>query len=401
VNALSWKVTGPMQERERFIQAYLTRRYTVTELAEAFGVSRKTAHKALRRYAHDGPAGLADRPHAAHSHPNATPAAVAAAIIREKQAHPTWGPLKLLPKAADPPEVVAAWPAPSTRGAILARAGLTQRRRSRKHVPPSSQPFSACDRPNAVWCADFKGWFRTEDGQRCDPLTVSDAYSRMLLCCRALRRPDYAHVRPALEAVFREYGLPDAIRTDNGPPFASVAVGGLSRLAVWWVKLGIQPERIDPGHPEQNGRHERMHLTLKQECCRPAAATPAAQQLRFDAFGHTFNFERPHQAIGLRPPSALYLPSPRTYPAVLEDPCYPTDAVIRRVRSNGEIRWKGNLVFLSEALIGEAVGISETLVGYDVHFGTITLGRLDPTGERIIRHGAGFTNGRSVTHPLG
>lgn len=390
-----------MKERQRLVQIQVTGRYTVTELAEAFGVSRKTAHKWLRRYAEHGPAGLANRPHAAYSHPNATPEAVAAAVIRQKRAHPTWGPLKLLPIATDSQEIAAAWPAASTRGAILARAGLTQTRRRRRRVPASSQPFRACDRPNAVWCADFKGWFRTQDGQRCDPLTVSDAYSRMLLCCQGLGKPDYAHVRPAFEAVFREYGLPDAIRTDNGPPFASVAAGGLSRLAVWWLKLGIRPERIEPGHPEQNGRHERMHLTLKQECCRPAAATLLAQQLRFDTFGSTFNFQRPHQALGLQPPAAFYRPSPKPYPARLEDPSYPPDAAIRRVRSNGEIRWKGNLVFLSEALVGQAVGISETLIGYDAYFGPILLGKLDPKGESLIRPGGRITNRGSVTHPPG
>ena len=381
---MPWKVTSPMQERQRLIQARLTGRFTVTELAEGFGVSRKTAHKWLRRYAAHGPAGLQDRPHAAHHHPNAIPEAVVAAVIRAKQAHPVWGPLKLYPGPGEPPEVSQAWPAPSTRGAILARAGLTQRRRRRRRVPASG-PFGACDRPNAVWCADFKGWFRTQDGQRCNPLTVSDACSRMLLCCQALARPDYAHVRPAFERVFREYGLPDAIRTDNGPPFASVAAGGLSPLAVWWVKLGIGPERIEPGHPEQNGRHERMHLTLKQECCRPPAATAAAQQLRFDAFGRSFNFERPHQALGLVAPVAFYRPSPRPYPAVLQDPCYPADVAVRRVRSNGEIRWRGKLIFVSEALIGEAVGIEETLVGYDVHFGPIFLGKLHPKKERLMR----------------
>lgn len=382
-----------MKERQRLVQAYVTGRYTVTELAECFGVSRKTAHKWLRRYAEAGPAGLADRPHTAHSYPNATPTEVAAAIIREKRAHPTWGPLKLLPTPADGPAVVAAWPAPSTRGAILTKAGLTHSRRRRRRVPAGSKPFIACDRPNSVWCADFKGWFRTQDGRRCDPLTVSDAYSRMLLCCQGLPRPDYAHVRPALEAVFREYGLPDAIRTDNGPPFASVAAAGLSPLAVWWVKLGIRPERIEPGHPEQNGRHERLHLTLKQECCCPPAATSAAQQLRFDAFGHSFNFERPHQALGLKPPAAFYRPSARTYPARLEDPLYPPNAAIRRVRSSGEIKWRGNLVFISQALTGETVGITETLVGYDVRFGPVMLGRLDLKGERLIRPGGGRANG--------
>ena len=381
---MPWKVTCQMKERERLVQARLTGRHTVVELAEAFGVSRKTAHKWLSRYARYGPAGLEDRPHTAHQHPNATPEAVRVAVIRQKQAHPTWGPLKLQPGPDDPPEVSAAWPAPSTRGAILARAGLTQRRRRRRRVPASS-PFTACDQANAVWCADFKGWFRTQDGRRCDPLTVSDAYSRMLLCCQALPRPDYAHVRPAFEVLFREYGLPDAIRTDNGPPFASVAAGGLSSLAVWWVKLGISPQRIEPGHPEQNGRHERMHLTLKQECCHPPAATPAAQQQRFDSFVHTFNFERPHQALGLRPPAALYRLSIRPYPAHLEDPVYPDSAVVRRVRSNGEIRWGGHLVFVSEALAGEAVAITEDVAGHNVHFGPILLGKLDVRGERLMR----------------
>jgi putative transposase len=391
---LPWEVTGPMKERQRLVQAYVTGRYKVTELAAAFGVSRKTTHKWLRRYAESGPAGLVDRPHAAYAHRNAAPSEVVAAVIREKLAHPTWGPLKLLPTSADAPEVVAAWPAASTRGAILARAGLTQSRRRRRRVPASSKPFTVCERPNAVWCADFKGWFRTQDGRRCDPLTVSDAYSRMLLCCQGLPRPAYADVRAAFAGLFREYGLPDAIRTDNGPPFASVAAGGLSPLAVWWIKLGIHPERIEPGHPEQNGRHERLHLTLKQECCLPPAATPAAQQLRFDAFGHTFNFERPHQALGLKPPAVFYRPSPKPYPARLDDPIYPPNAVIRRVRSNGEVKWKGNLVFISEALTGEPVGITETLVGYDVHFGPVALGRLDLKGERLIRPGGGKVNAR-------
>ena len=374
-----------MKERQRLVQAHSTGRYTISELAESFGVSRKTAHKWLTRYAQHGPAGLEDRPRAAHSHPNATPEVVRAAIIREKRAHPTWGPLKLLPSRQDPAQVAAAWPAPSTRGAILARAGLTQLRRRRRRVPPATRPFSACDGPNAVWCADFKGWFRTTDGQRCDPLTVSDAYSRMLLCCQALPRTDYTHSRPVLEAVFREHGLPDVIRTDNGPPFASSAASGLSRLAVWWLKLGILPERIQPGHPEQNGRHERMHLTLKQDCCRPPAASITAQQQRFDAFRQSFNCERPHQALALQPPASCYRPSARPYPARLEDPSYPPGAAIRRVRSNGEVRWKGNLVFISEALIAEAVAITETLVGYEVHFGPVLLGRLDAGGERLIR----------------
>jgi transposase InsO family protein len=369
-----------MKERERLVQAYLTGRYSVTELAEMFDVSRKTIHKFIYRYRQLGPEGLSDRSHAATHHPNAIPPEIVTAVLRQKQAHPTWGPLKLSPGPQDDPET---WPAASTRGLILARAGLTRTRKHRRRVPPT-QPFADTQRPNDTWCADFKGWFRTGDGQRCDPFTVTDAYSRMLLCCRILDRPDHAHVRPVMERLFRENGLPQAIRTDNGPPFASTGAGGLSRLAVWWVKLGIHLERIRPGHPQQNGRHERMHLTL-MEVCHPAAASAAAQQQRFEAFLPVFNHQRPHQALGLRPPSALYVPSARAYPSQLEDPVYPEAASIRRVRSNGEIRWQGKLIFLSEALIGEAVGVTEAIEGHVVSFGPICLGLLDPQKERLVQ----------------
>jgi transposase InsO family protein len=373
-----------MQERQRLIQAQLTGRYSVTELARGYNVSRKTAYKWLARYALDGPAGLKDRSHAAHSHPNATPQAVVDALRREKFAHPTWGPLKLMPSPSDPPEVRDAWPAPSTRGAILARLQLTNPRRRRRRIPPNPTPLAACDRPNAVWCIDFKGWFRTQDGQRCDPLTVTDACSRLLLCCEALPRPDYDHVCPVLERLFRQYGLPEVIRSDNGPPFASRAVGGLSRLSVGWLKLGIRPERIAPGHPEQNGRHERMHRTLKQECCRAPAANLAAQQARFDAFRYEFNQRRPHQALGQQPPAAFYIPSPRLYPGSLPDLAYPPGTQLRRVRSNGEIRWRGRLVFISEALVGELVGVREGDVGYEVYCGPVRLGNLDARKEKLV-----------------
>jgi transposase InsO family protein len=383
------------------VRAYATGRYTVTELAEMFAVARKTASKWLQRSSEEGPAGLLDRSRTPHHHPNATPEAVVAAVLLKKEAHPTWGPLKLLPGAEDSMEVRENWPAPSTRALILSRAGYTQPRRRKRRVPPSSQPFSSCEEPNAVWCADFKGWFRTGDGARCDPLTVTDAFSRMLLCCQALARPDYAHVRRAFESLFEEHGLPDAIRTDNGPPFASVAVGGLSPLAAWWVKLGIRPERIEPGHPEQNGRHERMHLTLKLECCRPPAATVADQQVRFDAFRQVFNRERPHQALELRPPATSYQPSTRLYrPWELDDPIYPDDSAIRRVRSNGEIKWRGRKVFISEALTGEAVSLRTTELGHDVYFGPILLGHLYGPQERLTRPVNHTSKPRSVTHVL-
>lgn len=382
---MPWKETWPVRERTQLVALYETGRYTVTELARHFKVSRKTAHKWLTRAAEGKDDGLEDRSRAPLTHPNATSDEVVAAVVQAKLDHPTWGPLKLSPGRQVPAAVAAAWPAPSTRGAILARFGLTAPRRRRRRVDPYTQPFAACDAPNAVWCADFKGWFRTGDGQRCDPLTISDAYSRLLLCCRGLHGTDSHQVRALFENTFREYGLPQLIRTDNGPPFASLGVGGLSRLSVWWIKLGIVPERIEPGHPEQNGRHERMHRTLKHDCLRPPATTLTAQQASFDEFRHSYNTERPHQALGQRPPASLYVPSPRSYPARLTDPCYPSDFEVRRVRSNGQVRWRGHLIFVGEALTGEAIGISETPHGWWGYFGPIPLGVLDPVKPSLQR----------------
>ncbi|MGH7751338.1 MAG: integrase core domain-containing protein, partial [Gemmatimonadales bacterium] len=294
----------------------------------------------------------------------------------------------LQPGPQEAAAVKEAWPAASTRGAILDRHGLVVKRRPRRRTPPWSQPFQECRGPNDVWSADFKGWFRTKDGARCDPLTVSDAFSRTLLCCTAVARPDGAHVRPHFDRLFREYGLPLAIRTDNGAPFASVGAGGLSPLSAWWVKLGILPERIQPGHPEQNGRHERMHGTLKQETAAAPggpAANLRAQQARFESFRREYNTERPHQALGQVPPATLYAPSPRPYPAKVEDPPYPETAALRRVRSNGEIKWQGELVYVTEALVGELVALTEGPHAWLVHFGPIALGALRPHMTRLDR----------------
>jgi transposase InsO family protein len=329
--------------------------------------------------------GLAEGSRAPHRHPNATSVAVVEAVLRAKARRPQYGPAKLQPGPQAPPEIAKAWPAPSTIGGILKRHGLVSARRRRRRVLPWTQPFHHCTGPNSVWSTDFKGWFRTGNGRRCDPLTISDAFSRMLLCCEVVARPDYPHVRSAMERTFREYGLPEAIRSDNGSPFASVGAGGLSPLAVWWVKLGILPERIEPGHPEQNGRHERLHLTLKEATAKPPAPTLAAQKARFAAFRAEYNQERPHQALGQVPPATLYVPSPRAYPGRIEDPRYPEWALVRRVRSNGEIKWKGELLFISEALVGEVVGITELDNAWLVSFGPIALGLLRPGQHRLER----------------
>lgn len=246
---MPWKETCRMEERMKFISHHLAGELSMAALCREFGISRKTGYKLVRRFRDDPATGLQDRSRAPHHHPNAVSARAEEAIVAARRRHPTWGPKKLRAWLRHR-EPSVRWPAASTIGEILRRRGLSvPRRRSRKTVV-YTEPFVGCDCPNAVWSADFKGWFRTGDGVRCDPLTISDNYSRYLLRCQAMTSLDYIHVQPVFEAAFREYGMPVAIRTDNGVPFATTTLGGLSKLSVWWLKLGIVPERIVPGHPE-------------------------------------------------------------------------------------------------------------------------------------------------------
>jgi transposase InsO family protein len=301
-----------------------------------------------------------------------------------RQRFPYFGPRKLLWKLErlDPS---TQWPALSTIGDVLRREGLSAPRRRRQHAAPLTRPFGEVTGPNDTWCADFKGWFRTADGVRCDPLTISDADSRFLITCRIVE-PTTEGVQPWFDRAFRELGLPRAMRTDNGPPFASTGAGGLSRLSVEWVKLGIRLERIDPGCPQQNGRHERMHWTLKEQTSQPPAATPRQQQRRFDAFRAHYNDERPHESLGQETPGSRYVPSQRPYPGRIEDPWYDADHAVRRVRSNGEIKWGGDFVFISEVLVGEPVGIAETQSGdWIVRFADIDLGTIDRKTKKLRR----------------
>ena len=254
---------------------------------------------------------------------------------------------------------------------------MIERRRRRK-TPPYTQPFAAADGPNQVWCADFKGWFRTQDGERIDPLTITDAHSRYLLRCQATEKTDTEAVRAICEAAFREYGMPWAMRSDNGAPFASRAVAGLSRLAVYWMKLGIVPERIEPGHPEQNGRHERMHRTLKEETASPAAANRRAQQRAFDRFRREYNEQRPHEALGMQTPGSRYACSPREYPGRVPEPEYDSSLQVRRVQHHGGFNWKGHEVFLSETLGGERIGLEAVDERYwCVHFAAFPIAWFD------------------------
>lgn len=381
---MSWKQTDEMNERAILVGEWLSQEFSLSELARRRGISRKTVYKWIKRYRESGPDGLRDLSRAAHTHPNAIGEEIQEAILDWKEARPRWGAPKIHSKLVGRADC----PAESTVSNVLKRHGWigpVRRRRRATPTPPAS--LAKASGPNEVWCADFKGWFRVGSGQRCDPLTISDAYSRFLLCCRGLPgAADGRAVRPWFERTFREYGLPRVIRTDNGPPFASTGLGGLSALAVWWLRLGIQVERIEPGHPEQNGRHERMHRTLKESTTRPAADNLREQQRMFDRFCQEYNHDRPHEALGQKPPATVYRASRRAYPSKLLSPEYDADWVERAVRSNGEIRWKGSKWFVSESLIGQRIGLKPVADGlWVIHFMNLELGVLNERRERIER----------------
>jgi transposase InsO family protein len=309
---MAWKEICVEEERFRFIEQLRREQLSMAEVCRAFGISRKTGYKWLERYELGGIGALSDQSRAPHCQARQVLAEVEAEIVKLRGAHPSWGPAKL--KAwldREAPEIL--WPAASTIGELLKRRGLTAERRRKRRATPNAQPLAHALDVNDVWCADFKGWFRTQDGRRCDPLTITDARSRYLLRCQAVARPDYEHSRPVFEQAFREYGLPKAMRTDNGSPFASIGLAGLSRLAVWWLQLGIHPERIRPGKPAENGRHERMHRTLKQDAVRPPRANLPEQQRAFDHFREEYNDQRPHAALQHGTPGSVYQYSRREY----------------------------------------------------------------------------------------
>jgi len=382
---MPWKETCAMEQRILFVLEAVSEDCVMSELCERFGISRTAGYKWRDRFRSEGIDGLKDRARAPLQHGRARPRDLVEQVLALRERYPRWGPKKLRVKLAQlcPSEHL---PATSTIGEWLRKEGLAYARRRRRRTPPYQQPFAEVVAANDVWCVDFKGWFRTGDGERCDPLTLSDAFSRYLLRCKVAARPDHDHVRPIMEAAFCEFGLPSAIRSDNGPPFASPAAGGLSQLSVWLIKLGVICERIDLGKPQQNGRHERMHGTLQNETANPPAATLTEQQRAFDRFREEFNLERPHEALDFRTPASLYRPSPRRYPCVLHEPSYGDDCAVRRVRSNGEIKWGGELIFVSRLLIGEPVAISETENGeWLVRFADVTLGFIDPKRQRLYR----------------
>jgi transposase InsO family protein len=355
-----WKESCRFMERTKFVLR-LEKGERMVDLCQEFGISRKTGYKLWERYKRLGLVGMFDESRKPLRSPQRMSQELQALLLSGRRQHPTWGPKK-----------VKAWletshaglklPAPSSIGDLFKKHGLITRRRRARFAPPYGvAPLEQAEAANHVWCADFKGQFRLGNGKYCYPLTITDRFSRFLLACEGLESAVTDSSLAVFEMAFREYGLPSVIRTDNGPPFASRGLGGLSRLSVHWMRLGIRPERIEPAHPQQNGQHERMHLVLKQETTRPAAANFLQQQERFDRFVHVYNQERPHEGLDQRTPASHYQPSPRPYPETLPEPAYPLHDVVRTVNDDGRVHLWGRSqhVYLSTALTGQLVGLRE------------------------------------------
>ena len=390
-------VTSVMEERIRFVIEAQRGLQSMSGLCAAFGISRETGYAWLSRYELGGLDGLADRSRARHHQAGAIDEPTAAHLLALRERWPHWGPKKLRAVLLrDHPELSA--PAASSIGDLLKRHGLIAGKAVRRAVVAQTRPFLSAELPNDLWCIDFKGWFRLGNGERCDPLTVSDATSRYLLEC-AIVAPTTEGVWPACERLFGEHGLPRAMRMDNGPPFGSKGAAGLTKLSVLWVKLGIRLEPITPGCPQENGRHERMHRTMKAHTSCPPAATKAEQQARFDQFRREFNDVRPHEAIGQQTPASVHRPNARRYTPRLEDPWYDADHQAHRVHGKGEIRLGSQMLYISEALAGELVGIVALPSGDRVvRFADIDLG-LIPRGSEIFRRFSAPRPGRAEPAP--
>jgi len=356
----------------------------MTELCDRFEVSRPTAYKWVERFEAEGLDGLKERSRAPHSSPHRTPDAIVDLVVKTREKHIDWGPITIIDYLR-PRYPQYRMPVASTAGEILKRAGLLEpkpRKKRSTHLGSASMKTSA---PNQIWSADYKGEFRLRNGRYCYPLTISDGHSRLLLGCQGLYSTELSLARPVFERVFDNFGIPEAIRTDNGAPFASTGLCGLSRLNVWWTKLGIVHQRIKPGRPQQNGRHERMHRTLKAAVTRPREFDLAAQQERLDAFTDEYNNIRPHRALGGVTPASLYQRSSRSMPDLLARPDYPKHWEIRRVSGRGRIKFKGNLIFLSTALVSEDVAFDEIEDGlWSVFHYDKLLARFDEQTKTLI-----------------
>lgn len=395
---MPWRETSPMEQRLEFVREYATELFTMSELAEQYGISRKTGYKWVAEYAAHGAGGLCDRSRRPHHSPHATATELKDALLALRRRHPCWGAKKLLAVAArrDPD---AAWPSRSTVCTWLTQQGLVmsrRRRRRSRHAPAA--PLAPITAVNQVWTTDFKGEFRTGDGVSCYPLTLRDGFSRFVLRCDGLLARTVEATQRRFARAFAAYGLPDRIRSDNGGPFASPGLAGLSALSVWWIRLGIVPERIAPGHPEQNGSHEQFHRVLKAETARPPAPNCTAQQQRFRRFVREYNVERPHEALDNQSPATRYTPSSRELPARVPPTDYPGHMEVRLVASNGCVSWRNAALFLATPLAGEHVAFEEVDDGlWTVHFATVALARYDERHRSLHPIPIADNGGRSAS----
>jgi transposase InsO family protein len=372
-----------MDQRTQFIADYLRESLSITELCELYGVSRKTGYKWIDRYLRQGPQGLSERSRRPWHPPNTTRPEIVEAFLEVRRRHPSWGGKKIL-TVVHRRHPHWALPGRSTVCEILKRHGMVPRRSMRRRIGHPGKPTSLILAPNDVWSADFKGQFKTGDGVYCYPLTVTDGYSRYLLDCQALYTTAVQAAKPVFTRLFKEYGLPKRIRTDNGVPFATNTLARLSSLSAWWVRLGVLPELIEPGKPQQNGRHERMHKTLKAEATKPPAGNLPAQQRKFNRFREEFNHERPHEALDQQTPASVYAASARKMPDKLPPLEYPDRFEVRYVSTNGGIRWNSRWVNVSVVCAREYVGLEEIDDGiWNVYFAALKLGRLHERHMRI------------------
>ncbi len=379
---MPWSETSTMDQKRLFIRDYVRGSFTMAELCRRYGISRPSGYKWVDRFEAKGFPGLEERSRRPEGCSHETAIEITEAILELRRRHPYWGAKKLLTilKKRHPR---VAWPARSTVCDLLARHGMIEKKRRRKYPGHPGKPAQSMDAPNDTWCVDYKGEFKTADGVYCYPLTVTDGCTRYILRCHGLPSTSHKGAQPVFRGAFKEYGLPKIIRSDNGVPFATTAIGRLSRLSIWWIRLGIHPELIEPGKPQQNGRHERMHKTLKQETTRPAAATLRGQQRRFDHFCKEFNEVGPHEALGQETPASLYEPSPREFPSKLPPIEYPAHFEKRLMSRNGGFRWASKRVPLSHLLEGQYIGLEEVGDGiWDVYYGHVRLGQMD---ERILK----------------
>lgn len=375
---MPWKESDAMDQRGDFVRDAMSQRFTMVELCARYGVSRRIGYTWLARFAEDGRRGLADRSRRPHTCPTAVRPVLAELLCEFRRLHPDWGARKLLRVLRDRHPEIEDWPAASTTADLLARRGLVRRRRRRHpHQHPGVAPIRTAA-PNDLWTADFKGQFRTGNGRYCYPLTIADQHTRYLLSCYGLLSTETVLARPVFERTFRDYGLPRAIRTDNGVPFATSALHGLSHLNVWWMRLGIVHQRIHPGQPQENGAHERMHRTMKRRAIKPVQRTCAAQQQQFEAFRIEYNTERPHEALGQETPASRYVASVRPYPARLPVPEYPRHFLVKHVTDAGTFRFQQHLLYLANALVDQWIGLEETDDGvWSIYFNTVLLATLD------------------------